>query len=330
MAHLSELAAEDCEFERLAIERAFDMRPIRALRGLTTMKQKTSIIPLAQIENKFDVRIKLDEDRILILVGLYEGGIELPPIKVVRLDDDKYAYVDGRHRGAARAYLNQPDIEAIVLTQDRLGDPIGLFVEALQANYGGAKPPTRDDVAHTVIRMMELGAKQVEIKERLSFMPIGSINMYIGWAKGVLHKRKMRSALDLIADGSSVNDAAAEVKLKPDVIRDFLQGKKRKWGKDTSSEKQQCNELKIHISKSLRTANSSIGKKIEGLLKAVDDGEISLKVAESVVNAWESHLSRTLIRVKDWQSRFVAVASNQSAGVRRDDDDVVQAPQLSA
>ena len=78
-------------------------------------KQKTTMLPLASITNRFDVRTKLDDDRVLQLMGCYESGIELPPITVVELGQDTYAYVDGRHRGAARQYLNLEDVEAVIL-----------------------------------------------------------------------------------------------------------------------------------------------------------------------------------------------------------------------
>src|ERR1035438_6817341 len=111
------------------------------------MKPKVQMVLLSQIVNKFDVRTSLDEDRVVQFAGYYEAGMELPPVSLVEIAENKYAYIDGRTRGAARAYLNIPDVPATISNNPE--DASQLFVQALQANWGGAKPPTRNDIIHT-------------------------------------------------------------------------------------------------------------------------------------------------------------------------------------
>lgn len=288
----------------------------RASQATTKPGEKIDLIPLSQIVNKFDVRVALDQDRVLQFAGLYEGGADLPPVKVVRLDEDSYAYIDGRTRGAARAYLNWPDVEAIVCNGSLRENPIELFAEALEANWGGAKPPTREDISHTIVRMMELGATQKSIRERLTFLPGGAANAYIAWAKAVLNKRRMSKALDAVAeDGLSVASAAEMFKLKPELLKKAISGKRGNWGAGRSDEAQFAVTFKQYISKVLFSANAGIGKKVELMLRQVDEGEISSRAASSVIKAWHEHLRKTSLRVADWQARLDAISTEQDRAV---------------
>jgi hypothetical protein len=276
-------------------------------------KPKVVMIPLAQITNRFDVRTKLDEDRVLQLMGCYEAGQELPPIEVVQFADDGYAYVDGRHRGAARAYCNFTDIAAIVI--DNPNDPAELFARALEANYGGSKPPTRDDITHTVVRMLELGATQTAIRERLQFLPVGALKAYIASARGSIMKRKIAKAMDDIGDGLTIDTVAARYRIPLDSLKDVVKGKKGKWGKGRSTEAELAIAFKSYISTELRAANSGISKKMEFMLQKVDAGEMSYKAAKGVIHAWSEHLRKTGIRVMDWNARLDAIAGETTKAV---------------
>src|ERR1017187_9463366 len=140
-------------------------------------KEKTVMVPISQIDNRFDVRTKLDDDQVLQLAGCYEAGMDLPPIRITPIGEDRYAYVDGRHRGTARDFCGYKDIEAIIIANPN--DPAELYAQALQANWGGSKPPTREDISHTIMRLLELKVTQTEIRERLAFLPAGSLKAYI-------------------------------------------------------------------------------------------------------------------------------------------------------
>lgn len=274
------------------------------------------MIPLSKIINKFDVRTEIDQDRVIQFAGIYEAKeVELPPVKLIALDEEEhqYAYLDGRHRGAARAYLNLPDVPAVICT--KYNDELELYQEALISNWGGAKPPTREDIAHTIIRMMELGATQKTIREYLSFMPRGSLDAYMAWAKGVLYKRRLSRALDAIGSGSTVEAAATQYKLKIENLKDVISGRKGKWGQSRSDEQQTINEMKTYISHVLFSANVGISKRMSRLLKQVEDGEISSEGASKVIKIWKEHLRKTGLRIDDWTNRLdTMVASQERSG----------------
>lgn len=276
------------------------------------MKSKTVTLQLSQIINKFDVRTKLDEDRVIQLAEAYEGDIQLPPVDVIKLDneDSLYAYVDGRHRGAAREFLNLKDIEAVVLDSSLNDNPTELFALALEANYGGAKPPTREDIIHTITRMLEAGCDRTSIKERLTFLPTGAVRAFTSQALGTIQKRRVTKALDAIADGATMEVAAKTFRIKPDMLKNVIQGKKGKWGKNRSEEVQFSVEVKAYISAALRSANTGIGKKIDEVFRRVEDGEMSHKLASEVLAAWSEHLRNTSSRIRDRQARLDAISQN--------------------
>ena len=269
---------------------------------------KTYMVPISAISNKFDVRTSLDEDRILQLAGCYESGMPLPPVKLVQLTEDTYAYVDGRHRGAAREFLNLTDVEAIIIESN---DYAELFAIALEDNYGGSKPPTRVDIVHTIIRLLEVGATQTAIRQRLSFIAAGSLKAYISDARSIIMKRKISKALDYVGEGFTIPDAAKKSGVPEESLKDIISGKKGKWGKSRSSEKEFAIAVKAHISNELRSANGSISKKIEFLLSKVELGEVSYKEAYDVIRAWGEHLRKTAIRISDWKARLNAIAGEQ-------------------
>lgn len=286
------------------------------MRAVTVAKpQKIELIKLDQIVNKFDVRVALDNDRVIQFAGLYEGGVSLPPVRLVKTDESEYAYIDGRTRGAARAYLNLLDVPAVICNGSLRDNPVELFAEALESNWGGAKPPSQLDIQHTIVRMLECGASQTTIRTRLHFLPNGVARAHVATARGTLSKRRLSKALDAVAEGLSVPAAAEQFKLNVDIVKNAISGKKGKWGKNRSDEVQLATDLKSYISKALFSANAGIGKKIEGLLKKVDDGDVSSKTASGVIKAWHEHLRKTSIRIADWDARLNAITSEQDKAV---------------
>jgi hypothetical protein len=278
-------------------------------------KEKIEYIRLDKIKNAFDVRVALDQDRVVQLAGMYESGVNLPPVKVVRLDEEYYAYIDGRTRGEARKYLNLEEIAAVVCNGSLREDPIELYAEALEANCGGAKPPTTADLTHSILRMLECGATQKQIRERLTFLPSGALQAYIAIARGNLNKKRMAKAIDAIGEGATVQQAAESCHVKPEALKDAISGKKRKWGTARSNEVQLAVDMKAYISKVLFSANAGIAQKCETILKRVDDGEISVKTANGILKAWREHLRKTGLRVDDWQARLDSISLEQDKAV---------------
>ncbi len=280
-------------------------------------KKRASVvetIPIANISNKFDVREALDDDRVLYLAELYENGVEIDPIKVIKIgqnkvDDDIYAFVDGRHRAAARALLNLPQIDAYVVENDD-ADMVDLYAESLRANYGGAKPPTREDIRHTIQRMLETGAKSNRIREALDFIPLSFLRKYISDAQSRIHKHRLSQALVAIANGAKLAEAAEQYGVDLETLKAAVTGQRKKAGRAGSA----ALEFKSYVTKALRTANFGIAGKIKFLLQQIEEGEVPVKVGEEVIEAWEAHLDSSKHRIRDWRERLLAVADSVSGG----------------
>ena len=264
---------------------------------------RTYMLPIESIVNKYDVRVSLDDDRILQFAGMYEAGEPLPPIQVIKLPDtDGYAFVDGRTRAAARDLLGLKDVEAVVLNIPS-NEVVLLYATAMQANWGGSKPPTRLDIVHTITRMFEAGATQAQIRESMCFLPAGSLKAYITDARGKITRRKISKALNLIAQGQTIGEATRSLGLKEEMVQDVLTGTKGKFG-NKSIEQALESQIKAYISQQLRSANAGIGKKIQDLLERAEASEISLIVAKECTKAWGEHLRKTSSRIKDWEARI--------------------------
>jgi ParB-like nuclease domain len=279
-------------------------------------KQQVVNIALSKIENVFDVRTTLDEDRVKQFALQYQTEDPPPPILVVQLDEEgeKFAYVDGRHRGAGCAYLGFTDIPAIIDNTGLKDDPLALYAKALQSNWGGAKPPSQQDIAHTFIRLIEEGVTQKDIRTRFnSFIPRGSLEFYIQWAKGVLHKRRITQAKTAISEGMNVEEAAATYRLKTETVKDAVAGNKRHWGKDAPSENYVVTDHKVYIGKALKSANLGIAKKIDILMRETDAGGLSADALIQVIEFYQKHVKRTLINIEDKLARAKALEKGISA-----------------
>ncbi len=259
-------------------------------------------IPLDQIVNRFDVRVELDNDRVTQFVGMYEAHVDLPPIRVIELADGKYAYVDGRTRGAALASMGRKEAEAVIMVDGLT--TCQLYGEALKSNWGGAKPPSRADITHTVLRMLEAGETPTSIRRELTFLPRGSINAYIATAQGMLTKRRIAIALDRVSEGeSTLTDAAKDSSIDIGALRMALKGKNKGF-RSRSEQQERAHALQLHIMHSLQSANMSIGKKVSELIQEVEHGEMSPLLAEKAIKSWFDHLRKATIRASDWNQRL--------------------------
>lgn len=272
----------------------------------------TKTIKIECIHNQFDVRKSLNDDRVIQLAELYNNGQKLPPITVVPTEvvdgEQQYAFVDGRHRAAALDFLNIKVIEAIVKSATMLTNQPLLYAEALRANWGGALPPNRADIEHSITRMLESGAKNKDVKDLLNFLPVGTVNLYLKNCYSTIRKRKISLALEAVSGGSRINEAADKYELDVDVLKDALSGKKRKLSK---SEGSVFGDMKMYIGVKLKGANNGIAKKIETLLKQVEEGEVRASVVEKVVDVWEQHLKGTQHRIRDWRERISHVETKR-------------------
>jgi hypothetical protein len=266
-------------------------------------------IHIDNIKNKFDVRQALDEDRIVYLAEVYQSGVYVEPIKVIKDGPDTtpgeqlYAFVDGRHRAAARNLLDLPTIEAILVTNID-DDLVSLYAESLKSNYGGAKPPTREDIRHTVTRMLEAGAKHSRIMSALSFIPPSMMRQYLTDAMAKLARHRVFKALEWVANGGSLKEAAEKYQVDVEVLKNEITGsKKKKKAAGTI-----VGEYKAYLTITLRKANQGIAGKIQSLLAKIEDGEVTVDVGIDIINQWRTHVVKSEHRIKDWEQRLQHIA----------------------
>ena len=58
---------------------------------------------------------------------------------------------------------------------------------------------------------------------------------------------------------------------------------------------------------------------MSSLLKKVDDGEVSVKIAAGILKNWSEHLRKTQIRIDDWKARLDGITSEQRNAVSTED-----------
>ena len=237
-------------------------------------------IEIAKIVNQYDVRRALNDERVLSLAELIEGGVELPPIQVI-MGDDGWIFVDGRHRAAAHTLLDKKEIVAVVVDKQ---ESAKMFSQSLLANWGGALPPTTNDIRHTVRRMMEAGATATTVLKELSFLPASQLKKYIDDSRSQMKKIKIRMALDSIADGLRPNEAAAKFDVDLESVKAAISGIKKKFGSgDVGIE----SENKVYVKTVMKSATVGITKRLENLFHYVDAGEIRSVTVTKIIDEWE-------------------------------------------
>ena len=279
-------------------------------------QRKVVDIQIDKIKNIFDVRKVLDDDNILRLAELIQAGVDLPPIEVIELPDGGYAYIDGRHRAAARSIHNIPTVPAIVrpVSDGTSKHTLELYAQALKANYGGPKPPTKPDLEHVVNQMLEIGATESEIKKHLSFIPPVVLKKYVSFGQTNIVRRNIRQAMAWIEAGRSLEAAAKMYKIRPEVLRNAIEGKKSKMDGSPAL------EFKNYVTFALRQANMGIAKRLELLMDRVELGVITPEHAEQVLDAWEKSLNGSAHRLRDWRERLKQRDTN-STGAKDNSDE---------
>jgi hypothetical protein len=263
---------------------------------------KPTLIPIDKIQNRFDVRQALDDDLVIHLAEMYQAGEPIPPITVVPLDDGNYAFIDGRHRAEARVLLGLKDVPAIVRHEDVQKNLLPLYAEALKSNWGGSKPPTREDISHTITRMIQNGAKEPLVTKLLPFIPASVIRRYYKNTLGNITRKRVQQALVLVAKGQTVAEAARLINVDVRAVAEAVEGRKKKFGHGGV-----LAANKGAISQSLRATSLTIGKRLQILLQQVESGEVGTDVFEQVLDTWERSVNSSVHRIRDWRERLRTV-----------------------
>jgi hypothetical protein len=262
---------------------------------------KTVQVRVTDIRNVFDVRRALDDDRVILFAEQMEAGVEFPPIEISKVDDE-WVFVDGRHRAGAAHLIGRETISAKVVPAKKGPE---MLADAMRANWGGAKPPTRADIEHTIRRMLEAGAKNKDVYELLSFIPTSQVRNYVENALSGIRKVKLHEAQELVAEGISLETACHMTGVKLDALKDAIAGRKRKWGTGDSSIMAAQLQYFTRIYRSLITG---IQKKLEHVMKLVEDSEMKPDSAMKIIEYWEEQANKQIFKIKDWKQRIQGVA----------------------
>lgn len=258
-------------------------------------------VNLTDLENIFDVRKQLNPDNLARLRALRLAGVKLDPITIIVNPTKRtpYGIHDGRHRVAIAGEFQDLEIDCILLDET---DPVVQIALALQANEGRVMPSDRASYIHSFKLMFEKGATDASIRLNCHFLPPNLIRDFISTARGVIQKERIAKAMQLIADGARISEAAQGVGLDEETISDAFNGKRGKWGaNDTVRE---IGKINRYITTELSSANTGISQHVINLFKRLEDFEVRPDDVAKVLAKWETHLAGTVHRIKDWKQRL--------------------------
>src|SRR4029077_10348078 len=119
------------------------------------VKATHKVVKLKDIKSNFFVRKGINQDHVLMLAELYEAAMlehkgdmvaASKAVTAIQLTDE-HDLIDGRHRKEAMELAQIT--EAYVEVKSGMTSS-ELVVAAAKANYGGALPPTREDMIYTI------------------------------------------------------------------------------------------------------------------------------------------------------------------------------------
>lgn len=240
-------------------------------------------IPISRIKEVFFVRESLDEEWVIQLAQLYEGGVELPPIELTKKDE----LVDGRHRLEALKLLNRTEVDCVLVEET---DRLKLIALAFAANVGGAKPPTQDDIKFTIRVLLREGVTRRRVLELMPY-PKEVTRRYVDDVQSAEAKLKMNRAMDAVVEGGmTVKAAAQEMNVDEAKLKEALKGKK----KAAKSGKNQIAQIKANFTTQFKRLSTSNGKSISVWIQKYEDGVITHKEMQELLQ----HLSGLIERMR--------------------------------
>jgi hypothetical protein len=260
------------------------------------MAPKHKLVKLKDLKTTFFIRTGLDQDHVIKLSELYEGGKSLPPIKITPNNE----VIDGRHRIEALelAFNKDHEIEAEVIVSK---DPVELIVMAFQANEGGALPNSRADTIHTLQMLLTRGASERSIYEYFSNTPRAVVRKWLEPAKRNLKRSLIQQGKEAVASGEgSVKEVAKKFGLDVNDLKTAIAGPK--VGVDSHG----LAQMKSSISSRFYAVSRANQAMVKRLIVGFADGEVNEKVVNDVLEHLEHSLTSQKRRLKDWRSRFEA------------------------
>jgi len=185
------------------------------------MKNKGKIIMvcLDQLIQTVNVRVALDQERVAWFVAILNAGGDTEPAWIT--DDNQI--IDGRTRLAAYELCNKKEMP--VIKKGMLSEEEITYM-AIEANFGGPKPPSITDVNFTIISLLKGGEKRKNIVERFSkFIPAKFVSNMVDESEKQIRSELMRKARIAVSKGKSIKGAAEEYNVSEIALGKAIAGK---------------------------------------------------------------------------------------------------------
>ncbi len=222
---------------------------------------RTKEVRISTIKTNHFVRKELNQDRVLFFAELLEEGEDLGAIEITT----DHEMIDGRHRLEAHLLC---DKEVIHAKDSEISGEAELIEKAFRANSGGALPPTRQDIEHTVGLLLDCNESMKSIAERLGLPAKLSRDL----ARDVKSKRQrviLQKAINSVAEGGMTVAKASEVhKVDLGKLKEALSGKKHKPEFGVST-------IKATSTRMYKSASSKIASTMRKLIDQYEDGDMT-------------------------------------------------------
>lgn len=250
-------------------------------------------IALDKIKTDFFVRVKLNDDRTLQLAEAIEAGMDIPPMLVTK---ESFKLVDGRHRLEAFRLLNRAEAPVEWVPEE---SNVELIAKAFNANIGGALPPAKADIYHTITLFIAEGLKTAAIVKLLPFAP-SLARKYIAQAQTMILQKKMRQAqFDVADNGLTVAAAARKHGIDEGKLREQIRGK-RKGSKKALAISALCS----NISNMFKGTQNRVAVALRSTIGRFEDGDLREKDVEKFFKHIDALYQRHHRTLNEWFTRF--------------------------
>ena len=264
-------------------------------------KYKKVKLQLSSLKETFFVREKMNDEWVLHLAGLDEDGTKLPPLLVV---EETNELVDGRHRKAAYLLRNKTEAECELLPNTLTRAE--LIVTAFSRNTVGADgplQPSRPDINHTMIQLLEAGMKRKHIVDAIcETTPFSAslVRRHLDQVQSHMAAAKMVRAINAVAEGVfSVQDSALHFGVAPEKLKERLKGTRRK--RDETS----FQTVKPVITSRFKSLSSSNGRTFRLLMEKYEEGAVTIVHVREVIGHIRHHIKSMDHTLDDWERRFI-------------------------
>lgn len=254
-----------------------------------TKQSKQVMVKIADLIIDVFVREKTDPEYVFHLATLYEAGVEMDPIEITL---SKHV-IEGRHRIEAANLVGRTEINAIIGPDRQRKD---MIADAMIANLGGKRAPTREDILIAIEAMLRSGASERWVRERIPF-PAEVMKVYMADVKSRIQKKKIAEAKVLLTEGLTIDQAADKVGIPMQTIQDALVTRPRK--------EVSLQQFKGSMVVRNRRAGQSNRQVFDAAMKAFLDGEATKDEVFEVIASVENHGRLSVKAAEDFRLRFM-------------------------